>query len=100
MPYIPADNGYENHVIAIKEAARLVPLLPSGAVWSVFISNEDNPQTPGVLNVYVPTEAARLRIRALLGFGTPDDEVKSELNTFESHAKAALLLVSIEEENT
>lgn len=99
MPYVPADNGYERHVIALNEATKLVRLLPPGAVWSIFASNEDTHMSPAVLNVYVPDTEQRLRIRALLGFGPPDYDGRSTDTdwAFESHIMSELLLVSIEE---
>jgi hypothetical protein len=76
---------------ALLAAANMVTLLPVGAVWSVCLTDEDDPQSPGVFNIFVPDTAARHLMRNMCGFMHPDDEAA----TYESYKFQDTLLVSI-----
>jgi hypothetical protein len=89
----------EKHRIALAAAARLVMCLPSGTVWSMCATNEDDVNDPSVFNIYVQTTEARARMRTMLNFGTPEDEGPG----WETHMyrrSLVLSIIEIEEESS
>jgi hypothetical protein len=80
----------EQHRLALTAAARLITYLPAEAVWSICITDHDEPESPGVFNIFVVDKEARVRMRTMLGYGHPFDEG----DKYESH-KQGILLVSI-----
>jgi hypothetical protein len=81
----------EQHRLALLAAARLVLQMPAESTWSICITDYDDPESPGVFNIFVKTEAERVRMRTMLGFGRPYDEG----DRHESHKYQGTLLVSI-----
>lgn len=82
------------HVEAMREAERIVGVLPGGTQWSFTITDDDYPDGQSALNIFLMYGESMRTIAAMLNLGNPTDEGED----FISYKKGPLLVSFIESE--
>jgi hypothetical protein len=92
--------AFEKQLEAIGSALLRIPNLPDGSVWSLTCTNDDDAESPSVLNIFVP-ESEWLILQGRLKLGKSVDRSTSGIgDQFISYRVGTLLISFIEVENT
>lgn len=51
-----AEHAYPLQVEALRAALKLAKTLPSGYLWSLELTEADDHESPGVLNIFIPED--------------------------------------------
>lgn len=87
-------NNFLEQFNALREAATIIRQLPTTAVWAVCATNDDDPEHPTVLNIFIRDTTCQEYL-AMLPF-----KLKTPWDTgagFVSYRKGSLLISIIEE---
>jgi hypothetical protein len=85
--------GYRQQQAEIMAAKQVIEELPLNTVWSLFVTDEDTPENPGVLNIFAVERAWPVLIDHLR-LDRPVDEGE----TFKTFRVGPLLVSLIEQE--
>jgi len=85
---------FRQQLEAIGSALLLIERLPADAVWALEVTNDDDAESPTVLNVFAPSDAwAKLMVS--LRLGKPTDRSTSENGEQFISFRQGTLLISI-----
>ena len=89
---------FRKQLEAIGSALLLIEKLPSGAVWALEVTNDDDAESPTVLNIFATEEHWPFIITSL-HLGKPTDQnTEGKGDQFVSYRQGTLLVSIIEQE--
>jgi len=91
--------SFRTQLEAMGSALILIKMLPDGTVWSLTCTNDDDAESPSVLNIFTAEPEWPL-FQELLALGKPTDRSTSDGEQFVSFRHGALLVSLIEEEKS
>lgn len=89
--------AFQQQLTAIGTALLLIQKLPPSTVYGLHCTNDDDSESPTVLNIYI-AEDEWLYMQSLLGFSAPTDRSTHDGDQYVSFRRGTLLVSFIHEE--
>lgn len=80
------------YLSALQLAQETVGRIPAGVRWGLTITDDDDYDSPSVLNIFVKTEEQRVKVRLALGLKPVD-----ESDDWEMYPQQGALQISVRE---
>lgn len=89
---------FDLQTTSIQEASRVISLLPSDSVWSLCATEDDDIESPTVLNIFIKPTLRDRYIAHFLSVGIGLGKASDVGESFISYRRGGLLISFIEEE--